>query len=120
MTGRSWAQCHISARALLEQHEFNDWRIVVEDFRCATDAWKDWNGKCDLDARTIYLDVHLPYGQFRTVILHEIAHALRGVTEVDHGHDLRWARIALELGCTRGHVQRTLADYGMTLPRRTA
>ena len=67
-------------------------------------------GYCDLEDKVIGIDWRIGR-RFRQVMLHEIAHALRGVTGHD-AHDEQWYDIASNLGCTFAN----LVSYFMALP----
>jgi hypothetical protein len=57
-------------------------------------------GYCDLKNKAIRISWDHGDRHFRQTLLHEIAHALRGVS----GHDMEWVEIADKLGCTHGHL----------------
>lgn len=61
-------------------------------------------GRALFGGKTIRLDYSLHRGQFRQVLFHEMAHALRGKPEPGQGHNRRWAETAMRLGCTWFHV----------------
>ena len=52
-------------------------------------------GYCDLQNKCIRIDWRIGK-RLRQTVLHEIAHAVRGVP----GHDKEWCQIAERLGCT--------------------
>jgi len=91
-------------RALLDRHGLKHWRFAVEDlgtlFACPQSLGPlPLLGISYQRHKFISVNWHYPR-QFRQTCLHEIAHALRGAGV----HDRTWARIALQIGCTRRHV----------------
>jgi hypothetical protein len=89
------------ALPLLVKYGLHGWRISLENLRNERmyGPGADNLGYCDLKNKTIRIDGSSAC-HFRQTLLHEIAHALRGVS----GHDMKWVEIADKLGCTFGHL----------------
>jgi hypothetical protein len=101
-TGKT-AQIYDRARALLDQHGLTDWDVTFQDFQSKffKEAYSepdtsDLLGACDRGCKLILLNRNVQVREVRQIMLHEIAHALRGAG----GHDDKWVRIAQNLGCT--------------------
>ena len=94
-------EAEAKALPLLAKYGLPDWQISLENLHnkamygvCAGSL-----GYCDLKNKVI----RIAWGHgrhFRQTLLHEIAHALRGVP----GHDMEWIEIAEKIGCTFGHL----------------
>ena len=76
---------------LIEQ----EWRLVFQDMSHSC-------GQCNSEQRTILLQTRFTLGagrfEFEQVVLHEIAHALRGYAQSWGGHDTEWRRICIKIG----------------------
>lgn len=97
-------------RPLLDKYGLQDWRFSIENLRNLECYPPGCLGYCDLEDKVIGIDWRIGR-RFRQVMLHEIAHALRGVTGHD-AHDEQWYDIASNLGCTFAN----LVSYFMALP----
>lgn len=87
---RELAACEMEWHGLMQQ----SWTITYDHSRARA-------GMCDGSAKVLSFSRHLiasgSPGDMRDTLLHEIAHALAGS---QHGHDLTWRTIALEIGCS--------------------
>jgi len=83
-------------RLLLDKYGLRDWQLTIETLEDRPDLPL---GLCDSDNRVIRIDRRVGR-EFRQVVLHEIAHALRG----GPNHDPEWIKIAKRIGCTSNHL----------------
>jgi len=93
------------ARLLLDKHGLTDWRLSIENLRNTNTYPKGQidghRGFCCSKEKVIR--IHTGIGrQFHQTLLHEIAHALRGDTELEH--DEKWLDIAEKVGCSLVHL----------------
>ena len=102
-----------TGRKLLDKHGLKDWKFDIVNLEntamygpncIGTMGCCDPEGRHDLmdHCPGIYIDCELR--DVRQTILHEIAHALRGDTQGQDVHDLKWINIAGEIGCTFFHL----------------
>lgn len=119
MTKKDWLTYKPLARALLDSHGLSDWTVHIHSLSRTSFHTQLANGKilpaqgktclgmaCAKD-KFILLNWGLRKEKFRQTMLHEIAHALRGP---DGDHDLTWARVALNIGCTWNEVRETYLE----------
>jgi len=130
MTSKTQADCELMAQRLLHQHGLSDWRIDFQNlshgYMAVTNGQVHGNPSGDIDAvcdRFQKLIVVNWWGfrkrKFRQIMLHEIAHALRGgALRKTMGHDQEWAQIALRIGCTRLQVAETMMECAPTKAER--
>jgi len=93
------------ARLLLDKHGLTDWRLSIENLPNA-----NMHPKAKIDghqrlccSKEKVIRIHTGIGrQFRQTLLHEIAHVLRGESEVEH--DEKWLDIAEKTGCSLVHL----------------
>ena len=100
MTILRYKEIQEKSRTLLDKHGLKDWRVSVENLHNGFyDKCGGILGCVDIEKKTIRIDWRKPRS-FRQTLLHEIAHALRGVP----GHDQEWIAIASKIGCTDAHL----------------
>jgi predicted SprT family Zn-dependent metalloprotease len=79
------------------------WHGLLPCWRVVYDSARTRAGQCDFGNRTLSFSCNLvkrgTAAEMREIVLHEIAHGLAGL---NHGHDHRWRRIAVRIGCTSG------------------
>jgi hypothetical protein len=108
VTGEAIARCQVLGRTLLDKHGLGEWTLDFQnlDYDYLTgeilDRDRQPDGICDFGEKLIVISWRMDQRGFRQTMLHEMAHALRGVP----GHDDEWGKIALRIGYSRKQLDR--------------
>ena len=81
-------------REIVDEHGLADWTIEVDNSPSRAGACL-YNKRVLTFSKHFLTNIDIPFDGIKTIVLHEVAHALVGA---QHGHDGVWRAKAIEIG----------------------